>query len=317
MPVNRAYLIRQVDLFTLKLFLSTVEEGQIGRAAARENIAPSTATKRIQDLEDIAGLPLLDRTPRGVSPTPAGAVLVRYLREIFGQFDNLRAELDAFSEGMRGEITIASARSIIAPFLADQIGGFARAYPRVEVVLREMENTAILAALRRGEADVGVYAAAQGLDESGLDIVPYRKDRLVAVVPRDHPLALRSRVDLAALLPANLIPVQALLAVITGAAARIGAEFAPRYSVRSAEVATSLVAAGLGVTIQPECLVGADHLDRVAVVELSEAWANRIIRIATARGRITSPAAGAFIDRLIRSPDPAPEGRVQGQRRRV
>ena len=314
MPFNRSYLIRQVDLFTLKLFLSTVEEGQIGRAANRENIAASTATKRIQDLEYIAGIALLDRNPKGVSPTPAGAVLVRYLREVFGQLDNLRAEIDAFSEGMRGELTIASARSIIAPFLADQIGVFSRSYPRVEVIVREMENPAILSALRHGEADVGIYAAAQGLDENGLDIVPYRKDRLVAVVPRDHVLALRPSVDFATLLPDNLIPVSALLGAFHAAAARIGQQYAPKYSVRSAGVATSLVAAGLGVTIQPECLVTPDQRERVAVLELAEPWANRVILIATAHGRITSPATGAFIDQLRGAADPLREG-PPGRRR--
>jgi len=250
-----------------------------------------------------------------VTATPAGAVLARYLREIFGQFDNLRAEIDAFSEGMRGEITIASARSIIAPFLADKIGDFYRAYPRVDVIVRELDNTAILGALRRGEADVGVYAAAQGLDETGLDIVPYRKDRLVAVVPRDHPLAMRASVDFATLLPENLIPVSALLGAFNTAAARIGQKYAPKFSVRSAGVATSLVAAGLGVTIEPECLVMPDQLDRVAVLELAEAWANRVILIATARGRVTAPATGAFIDQLVSTPDRRQNGPALTARR--
>src|ERR1700758_4417112 len=109
---NRLHLIRQVDLFTLRLFLSAVEEQQIGRAAIRENIAASTATKRIQDLEDIAGVELLERNPKGVVPTPAGEVLVRYIRMIFGNLDSMRAEIAAFSEGIRGELTVASARTI-------------------------------------------------------------------------------------------------------------------------------------------------------------------------------------------------------------
>ena len=63
-------LVRRVDLFSLKLFLTAIEEGQIGRAAAREYIAPSAATKRIQDLEDLAGVKLFDRNAKGVVPRP-------------------------------------------------------------------------------------------------------------------------------------------------------------------------------------------------------------------------------------------------------
>ena len=57
-------LTRRVDLFTLRLFPTVVEEGQIRKAAVRENIAPSAATKRIQDLEEIAGLPLFRTAAR-------------------------------------------------------------------------------------------------------------------------------------------------------------------------------------------------------------------------------------------------------------
>src|SRR5262245_45086075 len=111
MTFNRLHLIRQVDLFTLRLFLSVIEERQIGRAAIRENIAASTATKRIQDLEEIAGVKLLERTPRGVAPSPAGDVLSRHVRAIFGHLDDMRTEISAFSDGVRGELVVASARS--------------------------------------------------------------------------------------------------------------------------------------------------------------------------------------------------------------
>lgn len=86
-------LTRRVDLFTLRLFLTVVEEGQIRKAAVRENIAPSAATKRIQDLEEIAGLPLFERQPAGVVPNAAGVVLARYIRELFGNLEEMRREL--------------------------------------------------------------------------------------------------------------------------------------------------------------------------------------------------------------------------------
>ena len=118
MTFNRLHFIRQVDLFTLRLFLSAVDEQQIGRAAVRENIAASTATKRIQDFEEIAGVPLLERTPKGVVATPAGEVIARYIRKLFADMDDMRAEIAAFSEGLRGEVFVASARSIFVPFLS-------------------------------------------------------------------------------------------------------------------------------------------------------------------------------------------------------
>lgn len=307
MAFNRSHLIRQVDLFTLKLYLSAIEEGQIGRAAIRENISASTATKRIQDLELIADIKLLERTPGGVVPTPAGRVLERYLRAIFGQLDDLRTEINAFSEGMRGEVAIASARSIIAPFLAAELGEFSRDFPEVEILVHELDNGRIVPAVVSGEAEIGVFAAAPGLDLSEVDVVPYREDRLVAVVPRAHPLAGRESVSFAELLPERLIPISGMVAAFETAAAKLRQEFRPKFVVRTGGVAISLVKAGFGVAVEPECLLPRDAADEVAVVALAEPWAKRRIQIATARGRRPNRAASALIRQFLDRPG-APAG---------
>ncbi|VWB15343.1 LysR family transcriptional regulator [Burkholderia lata] len=303
---NRLHLIRQVDLLTLKLFLSAVEEQQIGLAAIRENVAASTATKRIQDLEDIAGIKLLERSPKGVVPSPAGEVLVRYLRRIFASLDDMRSEIASFTDGMRGELTIASARSIIVPFLAREIGEFQRAYPLVKIVVRELDNAGIVQAVARSEVDVGVFAAAHALDLGGVDVTPYREDRLIAVVPQGHPLAARTSVTTEDLLSENLIVVGAMVGAIRAAARRLGVDFQPRYDVRSTGVAVSLVQAGLGVTVQPECMVSHELFSRVAVLELAEPWAVRRVQVATARGRELNPIARALIEQLLDQPDDMP-----------
>ncbi|VWB12944.1 LysR family transcriptional regulator [Burkholderia lata] len=303
---NRLHLIRQVDLLTLKLFLSAVEEQQIGLAAIRENVAASTATKRIQDLEDIAGIKLLERSPKGVVPSPAGEVLVRYLRRIFANLDDMRSEIASFTDGMRGELTIASARSIIVPFLAREIGEFQRAYPLVNIVVRELDNAGIVQAVARSEVDVGVFAAAHALDLGGVDVTPYREDRLIAVVPQGHPLAARTSVTTEDLLSENLIVVGAMVGAIRAAARRLGVDFQPRYDVRSTGVAVSLVQAGLGVTVQPECMVSHELFSRVAVLELAEPWAVRRVQVATARGRELNPIARALIEQLLDQPDDMP-----------
>ncbi|WP_322050145.1 LysR family transcriptional regulator [Paraburkholderia bannensis] len=299
---NRLHLIRQVDLFTLKLFVSAVEEQQIGLAAIRENIAASTATKRIQDLEDIAGIKLLERGPKGVVPSPAGAVLVRYIRRIFENLDDMRAEVASFTEGMRGELAIASARTIIVPFVARELGDFKREYPLVDLVVHELENADIVQAVARGEADVGVFAASHELDLGGVDVTPYRTDRLIAVVPNGHHLSTRASVSFADLLPEHVIAVNAMQSALRVAARRLGDEFEPPYTVSSAGVAVSLVEAGLGVTIQPECLVSHELFGRVTVLELAEPWAVRHIHIATARGRELNPLASALIRQLLDRP---------------
>lgn len=307
---NRLHLIRQVDLFTLRLFLSAVEERQIGLAAIKENVAASTATKRIHDLEQVAGIALLERTAKGVVPTPAGEVLARHVRTIFASLEDIRAEISAFTEGVRGDLTIASAPSIIAPFLAHEIGEFHRQYPQVRLIVSEVENLDIIHQVSRGDAEIGVFAAAPDLELDGIDVTPYRRDRIVAVLPREHALAGRDSVTFAELRTENLIAVGPMVKAFQAAARRMGEDFEPGYSVRSGPVALSLVQAGLGVTAQPECLVGREFLDRVAVVPLDEPWAERKIHIASVRGRAFSPPGQALADLLLNRSNPgAPRAR--------
>lgn len=300
---NRLHLIQQVDLFTLRLFLSAIEEQQIGLAAIRENIAASTATKRIQVLENIAGVKLLERTPKGVVPSAAGAVLARHARRIFDSLDDLRSEFAALTEGVRGELRIASARSVIVPFLARELGEYSRQYPLVELAIHEVENEAIVQEVARGEADIGVFASAYGLDLDGVDVTPYRRDRLVAVVPLGHPLCAAGTVTIKDLLPENLIAPRALVGAFRSAAHRIGETYEPAHVLRSGGTAISLVHAGLGVTVTPECLVGHEWLGRVAVMELAEPWAQRRIHVATPRGRELGPAVRSLMQQLLTQPD--------------
>lgn len=89
-------LVRRVDFFTLNLFLTAIEEGQICRAAAREHIAPSAATRRIQDLEEIVGVRLFDRSAKGVVPNPAGQALARHIRVLMLALDEMRRDLNNF-----------------------------------------------------------------------------------------------------------------------------------------------------------------------------------------------------------------------------
>ncbi|MFT3721691.1 LysR family transcriptional regulator [Pseudorhodoferax sp.] len=306
MPFNRLHLIRRCDLFTLRLFLSAVEEKQISRAAVREHIAISTATKRIQDLEEIAGARLLERTSRGVVPSPAGEVLARYVRQLFSSLNELRDEINAFTDGVRGEVKVAAGRSIIIPFLARELAEYARDYPHVEVIVHELESAQAVQAVVQGEADLGIFERTPELDLSGADVVPYREDRLVVLVHRDHALAERGQVTIEELLSQETLIVSGpMLEEFRMHVRRVGQEFKPTSQVKSAGVAISLAQAGFGVTIQPEGLLRVAMFDEVAVVQLAEPWAVRSVCVATLRGRPPSAAASALLDVMLATPGAA------------
>lgn len=298
---NKVHLIRQADLFTLKLFLTVIEEQQVGRAAARENIAASAATKRIQDLEEIVGAKLFERNPRGVVPTAAGQMLARHLAHVFDTLEDIRRDFGEFTEGVRGTIRVASTGGIISNYLSREIGEFARSFPLVDIDLIERMNPEVPRAVASGEVDVGIFVSTPGLAEDDVDLVHYRSDRLVALVPHNHALAERQHVKVAELLDHNLIAIgssTSLMTLVRQAAAQAGIEFKPKYTVSSIFAATGLVRVNQGVTIQPEYMVSSQDQAWVRSVPLDEPWANRHLNVATRSGRELSTAARNFVAQL-------------------
>jgi DNA-binding transcriptional LysR family regulator len=301
--LNIPLLIRKVDLLTLRLFLAAIEERQIGRAAARENIAASAATKRIQDLEDMIGERVLERRPAGVAPTAVGRLLAVHARRIFGHLDAFRRELDEVSEGVRGRLRLASSKGILIQNLAREIGVFTTAFPLVELEIREDVNPAVHAALLAGDADLAFLVAAPDLESEAMATIPWRRDRLVAVCPTGDPLAARTSVTLADLLDAELVTLPdstTLMTRLHAAARAIGRSVPSRLSVASAEAAQSLVRAGLGVTVQPEWMVANDDAETLATVPIAEPWAQRDIGIGVLKGQPLVPAARLLVQQLTR-----------------
>ncbi|WP_322062685.1 LysR family transcriptional regulator [Paraburkholderia sp. J63] len=294
-------LTRRVDLFTLRLFLTVVEEQQMRRAALRENITPSAATRRLQELEEVAGVDLFDRLPGGMIATPAGEVLARHVRLLFANLDVMRREMAEFSEGVRGHVVIGSTSTIIVQFLAREIAEFARDFPLVEIELQEDANAHVVSAAASGKADLAMFYATDDIRSEALDIVEFRTDRLVAVVPRTHALAGRASVTTRDLLEENLIgiaPHTSMMTQLRNAAALLGSELRVKYRVSTIEAARSLVKAGLGVTIQPESMLLTEDVGKLATVALDEPWALRRLCIGTKRGEPLSAAARAFVAQL-------------------
>src|SRR5690242_16266667 len=99
-------MISRLDLLTLKLFVAIVEEQSMAKAAEREHIAPSALSRRISDLEETLGTPLLHRHHKGIDPTPAGRALIQHARTVIRDLVQLESELVEFSKGTRGHVRI-------------------------------------------------------------------------------------------------------------------------------------------------------------------------------------------------------------------
>ena len=122
-------LSRTPEVTELRSFCAAADLGSIGRAAIRLNVSQPALSKRLQALEQLAGVALLERSPRGVTLTPAGRHLYAEARRLIEQaeiVEGLMAGLGRTS----GPLRIAASHSA-GEAIVDR-----RAQPRDEHPLR-------------------------------------------------------------------------------------------------------------------------------------------------------------------------------------
>jgi DNA-binding transcriptional LysR family regulator len=296
------------DLRTLQIFIAVVELESITRAAERHNIAASAVSKRVADLEEALAVPLLTRLPRGVEPTAAGAALLVHAKAILNSVERLVGELGDYAGGAKGLVRLLVNKSAIVQFLPEDLRSFANRYPDIRIDLEEENSATILKGVADGSAELGVFTVGAGFPDD-LQTFPYRRDRLVVLVPREHVLADRPTLRFADLMRHDLIGLHAISAwnvLMTRAAEEAGGVLKIRYRVTSFDAVCRMVAAGLGIALVPRGVVTTMDAQQMYAVPLDEPWSERELHIAVRAPDLLSSAARLLLEHLVRSATDVP-----------
>ncbi|MFT8246840.1 LysR family transcriptional regulator [Roseomonas sp. BN140053] len=293
------------DLTDLRLFLHVVEAGSITAGATRAGLALASASTRVRGMEEQAGIPLLERGRRGVEPTPAGRTLLRHARLVNGQMERMRGEMGEYARGLRGHVRLLANTAAAAEFLPEILADFLRANLNVDVDLGERPSPEVARAVAEEEVEVGI--AASHADFSGLEVLPFRTDRLVLVTPPDHHLAGRRQMTFAEALSFEFVGLSDESALgwhLAGHAARAGGRMRTRVRVRGLDTACRMVALGAGIAVVPEAAVRRwDKQGTLAMVRMDDPWAERQLMVIVRRLDALSPHARKLADHLARSPE--------------
>ncbi len=291
------------DLIDLRLFIAIAEERNLTRGAARAHLAPSSASHRLRQLEEALSTPLFERQARGLELTQAGETLLRNARQVFARIEQMHADLSPYAAGIRGHVSLWANTHATHSFLPDDLAGFLKQHPQVSVSLEERTSTEIALAVARGEVELGVLADAGS--GAGVELIPYRRDRLVLIVPGGHALATRAQVRFAEVLDQAFVMLHAGSAIHTftmNAAAALGRHLDVRIQVRSFEAVCRMVGAGVGIGLVPRSAVASAGLrEPPVVVEMEEAWAQRDLQVCVRQGAVLSGFAAALVDKLRQS----------------
>jgi DNA-binding transcriptional LysR family regulator len=307
-PSERSFA-RRIDLTSLQLFVAVCELGSIGRAAEREFIAASAVSKRLSDLEATLQTPLLYRHTRGVNLTPAGESLLHHARSVLFSLEKMQAELSEYAEGVRGHVRIHANISAIVQFLPEDLGDFAREHPQVKIDLEEHLSTEVVRAVQEGAADIGICNAGAAAGHA-LQALPYRRDELVLIVPRGHPLASRESVAFEETLDLDHVGLHSnssIYLAMREAAAAAGRTIRLRIHVTGLDAMCRMIDNGLGVGVMPRRAFTLMHgVGDLECVRLADKWAMRTIDL-VARDFSTLPlTARLLVDHLrARAAEPA------------
>src|SRR3954470_23530086 len=288
------------DLVDLNLFRHIVEAGSITHGAERAHLALAAASTRVRNMEEALGAALLVRGRQGVTPTQAGRTLLQHARAILRQSERLREDLGVYAAGHAGQIRLLSNTNALTEFLPEALSSFLSEHPNVSVDLEERLSDEIVGLIAEGVGDIGIVAGT--VDAGRLTTYPFRSDRFVLVVARDHALAKRSKIAFAEVLDHDFVGLDRASAIqrfLGSKATSIGRPLRLRVQLRSFDAVCRMVECNVGVGVVPASTVRrAAKSMAIKAIDLSDPWALRDLTICIRDYAALPPYARQLVDHM-------------------
>ena len=265
------------DLVDLRLMVHIADANSMTRGAELSHISLPAASTRIKNLEESIGTKLLYRTSQGVTLTPPGRSFVGHARTVLAQLEHLRGDMQEYVRGIKGHVRVFANTTSLGEFLPPVLRHFLRRHPDVNVDLRERLSHDIVRAVTEGQADIGIVAGL--VRTEALETRPYRRDRLVLVVPRGHALDGHTQIAFADTLELDYVGLHessAIHAFLRQASDQLHRPIKQRIQVGNFETACRMIESGVGVGVLPESAASrhAQVMD-IVTVPLSDVWSVR------------------------------------------
>ena len=291
-----------LNLHLLRMFATVVRCGSFSKAADILNISQPAISKGVRDFELQVGCRLLNRSPKGVVPTPEGLALSRRADALFAVERAAEEELSALRGLHNGSLRIGASTTIATYMIPRYLGAFHRAYPGVDIHLISANTRDIAEQMVEHEIDIGLVEGP--VDDKNLIAEPWRTDVMKLIAAPDHAFAMASEPIDPKRLETEVLIVRehgsGSREVVAQALAAHGIEPLRTLEIGSTAAIKQVVAAGLGVSIVSVVTVEDQvRLGRLKVLDLDGMTIERTLWQLTMPGRVAMPAARAFEKTLL------------------
>lgn len=172
----------------LLLLVALEEEGNIHRAAEVLNMTQPAASKLLKDLEDVLGVQLFDRLPRGMRATAYGEAMIRHARVALASLNQAHDEVQALKSGRFGQVSVGAITTPGIMLLPQVISRVKQAHPSMRVTLQIETSDVLMERMAQSKIDILVARLFAQHDKTALRFEALAEEPVVAVVRPGHPL---------------------------------------------------------------------------------------------------------------------------------
>lgn len=263
-----------MEIQELIFFLEVVEDKHFTTAAAELNISQSSLSKHIKALEDELGVKLLDRSTRSVMLTEAGSEFFSFACSVVESYNKLQIKMNEYKDISKKTLHIGTIPVMSQYGISPLIANFTKKYKDIDISIIEGRSPEILELLETSKIDVS-FIRTVSLPGSEYNITPLIDDTLVMVVPKGHPFAKRSSVDLSEAAHENFILLDSgrgIYDLCMEACKEAGFEPHVLFEYTRIETIISVVSEGIGVSLLMKRVVDFFNYPHIEIVELSKKY---------------------------------------------
>lgn len=280
-----------LDVRKLRLLRELAHRGTIAAVADALSYTPSAVSQQLTALEREAGVPLLERTGRRVTLTPAAHLLVGHTETILAALERADAELSCVRDELVGTLRIGAFPTAARTLLSPALVALSTAHPRLELTVTELDPAEVPDALRAGTLDIALthdYDLVPAIPDPAIHTEPLHTETVFLAtrhpVPATDPLRATAASPWIAGTPGTLCHTVTLRACLaTGFTPRI------RHHADDFTTVLALVAADAGAAIVPAMALPSPLGD----VTLTPLTTRRHTHLAYRNGTATHPAIHA------------------------
>jgi len=254
LPTSKAW--SSLSLRDLQYIVTLAQLRHFGQAAEACHVSQPALSAQVKKIEELLGVPLFERTNRKVALTEVGSRVAEQALRVLEEASKLEDVASPSRALLTGKLRFGVIASVGPYWVPKFLAPLRKAYPDLQLVLREGLTEQLLEELRDGELDL--ILAAQTFSSKGLHLYPFAFESFWLALPQDHPLASKTAVrasdlrtdDMVLLEDGHCLRDQVIELCPVSHRGKVR-----QYHAVSLETVRYLVAAGAGYTLMPRLAV--------------------------------------------------------------